>query len=57
MMYIIEPRWIASCPAIETQMAGWNSDVMGRTGDKRCTGRAYEKASEATIRSKPVATS
>ena len=33
MALTMQYRWIASCPAMDRLMAGWNSDVIGLTGE------------------------
>ena len=40
-------RWMSACPAIEMNMAGWKSDLIGRSGDICSIGVEYENASDA----------
>mmetsp|Transcript_92877 Transcript_92877/g.267191 ORF Transcript_92877/g.267191 Transcript_92877/m.267191 type:complete len:279 (-) Transcript_92877:325-1161(-) len=51
----MQPRWMTSCPNMLKRMAGWKTEAKGRTGCMRSTGRAKEKASEATDISVPLA--
>jgi hypothetical protein len=53
-MYMRPPRWMASCPRMDTQMAGWKIVVIGRHGESFSTGRAYENASDANMRRIPA---
>ena len=47
----------ASCPSTERSSAGWKMEARGSVGESRSSGRANEKAIDATESSSPLAIS
>ena len=53
----MQPACVASWPSTESISAGWKIDFNGSVGERRSTGRANEKAIDATDSSMPLAMS
>jgi len=51
----MQQAWIRSWPRTERMRAGWKIEERGRTEERRSSGRAKEKAKEATERRRPEA--